>query len=57
MQDYLARLEKLRRDAAECKLISDRATDSAKREVFADLAFHLTKLELAMFEAGKRRSK
>ena len=34
MQDYLNHLEKLRKDAAECRLISDLATDAAKRELF-----------------------
>jgi hypothetical protein len=44
MKDYQARLEKLRTDAAECRLISDLATDPAKREVFDRLALHLTTL-------------
>jgi ribosomal protein S7 len=54
MQDYLAQVEKLRRDAAECALIRDLATDKAKREMFDRLASHLTVLadqvELAMIE-------
>ena len=33
--------EKLRKDAAECRLISDLATDTAKRELFDRLASHL----------------
>jgi hypothetical protein len=41
MKDYQAQLEKLRRDAAECKLISDLATDGAKRALFDRLAVHL----------------
>ena len=41
MQDYLNHLEKLRKDAAECRLISDLATDTAKRELFDRLASHL----------------
>ena len=41
MQDYLTHLEKLRKDAAECRLISDLATDTAKRELFDRLASHL----------------
>ncbi len=41
MQDYLARLEKLRAEAADCKLISDLATDPAKRELFGRLALQL----------------
>ena len=57
MQDYQKHLEKLRTDAAECRLICDLATDQAKRELFDRLAVHLTSLadqvELAMIEAGK----
>jgi hypothetical protein len=41
MQDYLTHLEKLRKDAAECRLISVLATDTAKRELFDRLASHL----------------
>ena len=44
MQDFQTRLEKLRTDAAECRLISDVATDTAKRELFDRLASHLTLL-------------
>jgi hypothetical protein len=44
MKDYQAQLEKLRRDAAECALIRDLATDQAKRELFERLASHLTVL-------------
>ena len=44
MQDYLNHLEKLRKDAAECRLISDLATDTAKRDLFDRLALHLTTL-------------
>jgi ribosomal protein S7 len=54
MKDYLAQIEKLRRDAAECALIRDLATDKAKREMFDRLANHLTVLadqvEMAMIE-------
>jgi hypothetical protein len=54
MKDYLAQAEKLRKDAAECALIRDRATDKAKREMFDRLASHLTVLadqvERAMLE-------
>jgi hypothetical protein len=32
---------KARKDAAECRLISDLATDTAKRELFDRLASHL----------------
>ncbi|MDF0581458.1 hypothetical protein GPL17_26060 [Bradyrhizobium yuanmingense] len=34
MKDYLAQIEKLRKDAAERALIRDLASDPAKREVF-----------------------
>jgi hypothetical protein len=54
MKDYQAQVEKLRKDAAECALIRDLATDMAKREVFDRLANHLTLLanqvEMAMLE-------
>ncbi|MBR0791550.1 hypothetical protein JQ631_20930 [Bradyrhizobium manausense] len=54
MQDYQTQLEKLRKDAAECALIRDLATDTAKQELFARLAAHLTVLadqvEAAMHE-------
>ena len=57
LKDYEAQLEKLRRDAAECRLICDLATDQAKRELFDRLAVHLTSLadhvELAMIDASK----
>jgi hypothetical protein len=57
MKDYQTHLEKLRTDAAECRLICDLATDKAKREIFDRLATHLTALadqvELAMIEASK----
>ena len=41
MKDMQVHAEKLRADAAECKLISDLATDPQKRELFARLADHL----------------
>lgn len=54
MQDMLARLEKLRTDAAECALIRDLATETKKRDLFDRLASHLTVLadqvEMAMLE-------
>jgi hypothetical protein len=54
MKDYLAQIERLRREAAECALIRDLATDKAKRGTFDRLASHLTvladQLELAMLE-------
>jgi hypothetical protein len=57
MQDYLAQIEKLRKDAAECARIRDLATDQAKRQVFDRLANHLTVLadqvEMAMLECKR----
>lgn len=54
MKDYQAQAEKLRKDAAECALIRDLATNSAKRELFDRLTNHLTLLadqvEMAMLE-------
>ena len=44
MKDFQAQIEKLRKDAAECALIRDLATDKAKREMFDRLASHLTVL-------------
>ena len=44
MKDYLAQVEKLRKDAAECALIRDLATEKDKRELFDRLASHLTVL-------------
>jgi hypothetical protein len=44
MKDYLAQVEKLRKDAAECALIRDLATDQPKRDLFERLASHLTVL-------------
>lgn len=44
MQDMRAHWEKLQRDAAECKLIADVATDRTKRDLFTRLAEHLTVL-------------
>ena len=37
-------MEKLRKDAAECALVRDLATDKAKREMFDRLARHLDQL-------------
>ena len=44
-------LEKLRTDAAECRLISDLATDPAKRDLFDRLALHLSTLADQVEEA------
>lgn len=44
MKDYQRHLEKLRKDAAECALVRDLATDKAKRDMFDRLARHLDEL-------------
>jgi hypothetical protein len=44
MKDYRTQIEKLRKEAAECALIRDLATDKAKREVFDRLASNLADL-------------
>jgi heme oxygenase len=44
MKDMQAHLEKLHRDAAECAIIRDLATDPKKRELFAKLAEHMSVL-------------
>jgi len=44
MHDMQVHLEKLRRDAAECAMIRDLATDATKRELFTKLADHLSVL-------------
>jgi hypothetical protein len=48
MKDLSAKLEKLRADAAECSLIRDLATDSAKTELFGRLAEHFGMLAIAV---------
>lgn len=40
MEDVRAQLEALQKEAANCQLISDMATNAAKRELFAKLAEH-----------------
>lgn len=44
MKDYLASIEKLRKDAAECARVRDLATDHAKRDMFHRLSRHLDQL-------------
>jgi hypothetical protein len=60
MKDYQAHLEKLRKDAAECALVRDLATDHAKREMFDRLSKHLddlaNEIERAMNEPKARPS-
>jgi hypothetical protein len=61
VKDYQARIEKLRKDAAECALIRDLATDKAKREMFDRLAspsrYWLTKLNWRWSNEGAAQSK
>ena len=51
-----AHLEKLLKDAAECKLISDLATDRAKRDLFEKLAEHYSVLAAQVAQAIADRS-
>jgi hypothetical protein len=44
MKDYLATLEKLRRDAADAALIGHLATDRNKRDMFGRLHQHFNPL-------------
>jgi hypothetical protein len=44
MKDYLASIEKLRREAAETALIRDLTTDRDKRETYSRLHDHLIQL-------------
>jgi hypothetical protein len=44
MKDMVARLKRLRTDAAECELIRDSTSDTRKRELFERLAGHLKML-------------
>ena len=53
MLDMQKQSEKLRIDAANCKMISDLATDVQKRELFARLAEHLTLLAAEVERATK----
>ncbi len=57
VKDYLAQVEKLRKEAAEAALIRDLATDPEKRQMFDRIASHLTVLadqvEMAMLERKK----
>jgi hypothetical protein len=44
MQDYVAALERLRKDAAEAALIRDLATNETKQDFFDRLHQHLNRL-------------
>ena len=56
MKDYQASSEKLRREAAECALIRDLATDRTKREMFDRLAQHLNRLAVEVEQAMAQTS-
>jgi hypothetical protein len=53
MKDYLASIEKLRRDAAEAALIRDLAADQTKREMFDRLCTHLSTLANELEKAAR----
>jgi hypothetical protein len=59
MRDLKAKLEKLRVEAADCDLISNLATDYAKRELFARLSRQLLDMaaEVEAVIAAKRAAK
>jgi hypothetical protein len=44
MKDYLAALERLRKDAAQAALVRDLASDRRKQEMFDRLHRHLSQL-------------
>jgi Asp-tRNA(Asn)/Glu-tRNA(Gln) amidotransferase C subunit len=48
MKDIQTQLEKLRREAAECLVLSNLATDPEKRELFTRVAEHITGLASAV---------
>ena len=54
MQDYLAAMERLRKDAAEAQLIRDLATENTKRDFFDRLQRHLNRLADEIEEAMNR---
>ncbi len=56
MKDMQAHLDKLLTEAAECKLISDLATDKAKRSLFEKLAEHYQVLAAEIEQAIRSRS-
>ena len=57
MQDVKAHPEKLRSDAEDCALISKRATDPQKCELFATLSEHLNRLALEVERALAEKEK
>jgi hypothetical protein len=55
MEDYLASIEKLRKEAAEAALIRDLAADQTKREMFDRLYRHLSMLADEVEKTTKQR--
>ena len=55
MNDYLAQVERLRKEAASGAVIRDLATDGAKREFFDRLAKHLTQVADEVEQAMNER--
>jgi hypothetical protein len=55
MKDYQTHLETLRKDAAECELISNLATDPQKRELFKKLAEDLASLATEVERNGRKK--
>jgi hypothetical protein len=53
MKDFLASIEKLRRDAAEAALIRDLATDKVKRDLYDKLHLHFKRLANEVEQAMK----
>ncbi len=53
MKDYRASIEKLRNDAAEAALIRDLATDKVKRDIYARLHEHFSRLAHELEQAMK----
>jgi hypothetical protein len=56
MNDFLASIEKLRKDAAEAALMRDLATDPIKREMFGRLNENFNRLA-GEFEKAMNRAK
>jgi hypothetical protein len=46
MKDYLASIEKLRKEAVDAALVRDLATDPAKRDMYGRIHDHLMMLEV-----------
>lgn len=55
-KDLRERLERLRADASECALLSELATDPAKRELFRRLAEHLALEALELEQIAKQQN-